>query len=421
MTFSPGFLSPQVRERIEAEYRSRRPHSRDMFARSQRSFPGGETRSVTHYEPFPTVIDHGAGSHLFDVDGIEYIDLVNNYTSLIHGNAYPPIAEAISAAAVTGTVFPSMHLSQLRLAEEIIARVPAVDMVRLTNSGSEAAALALRIARRATGRRVLVTVSGGYHGAVPPFTEGEPETRTLPFGDSAALSDMLDDHVAAVFMEPFLGAGGVIPQDPGYLRAAQEAAHRVGALFVVDEVQSLRNSPHGEAARLSLDPDLVLMAKIIGGGLPIGAVGGRRELLELTAATRPEHLEHAGTFNGHVATAAAGLVSLQHLTTAAISELNAHAQHLAEHIEAAGADRGFPLVVTRSGSILNVHPGDAPVTSPADAHRFPPERAALHLALLLEGIYTTPRGMINLSTALSEDDLSAVYRGYDRACERLAS
>lgn len=376
---------------------------------------------MTHYDPFPTAIDHGVGAELVDVDGNAYIDLVNNYTSLVHGNAQPEVTAAVSAVLRRGTAFPALHDAQLALAESLIARVPAIERIRFTNSGSESSALALRLARHATGRREVTLVEGGYHGAVPPFTAGEPEVVRTPYEDVDALERTITASTAAVFVEPFLGAGGVLSASSAYLRAAQARAREVGALFVCDEIQSLRNAPHGVAHALGLEPDLLTLGKIIGGGLPIGAVGGRAELLERTSPLRADRLDHAGTFNGNVAACAAGHAVLRRLDGTAISALNAEAAGLATDLEAAAAEAGYPVNVTRAGSILNVHPGAAPVGGPLDARRAPGGRAALHLELMTQGVYTTPRGMINLSTALSPAQLAAVRAGYREAFASLAS
>jgi len=408
-------------EALAAAYAEGRAESARRIERAARVLPGGETRGVTHYAPFPSVIARGEGARLTDVDGHRYLDLVNNYTSLVHGNAHPEIAAAVAPVLAEGTAFASIHERQLELAEALVARVPAVELLRFTNSGSEASALALRIARRATGRRSITLIEAGYHGAVPPFTAGEPEVVRTPFEDVAALESTITAETAAVFVEPFLGAGGVLPLSPAFLQAVQARAAAVGAVLVVDEVQSLRNAPHGMAPLLGLSPDLVTLGKVIGGGLPVGAVGGRRELLELTSPHTPGRLEHAGTFNGALPAMAAGLVSLRLLDEAAIEGMNARAARLASAIEAAGADVGLPVAVSRAGSILHVHPGAAPVAGPSDANRDPAFSAALHLALMLEGAYTTPRGMINLSTVIGDAELDEAASAYRAAFARLAA
>jgi glutamate-1-semialdehyde 2,1-aminomutase len=214
--------------------------------------------------------------------------------------------------------------------------------------------------------------------------------------------------VAAVFAEPFLDAGGVQPTAPGFLAGLAGLARERDVLFVLDEVQGLRNGPGGEQGRLGLTPDLTLLGKIIGGGFPIGAVGGRADLLELTvAAMTPGYVAHAGTFNGHLAAAVAGVVTLRHLDSAAISRLNAAAAGLADRILAGAAAAAVPARVTRAGSIMNGHLDGLG------------QLADLHLALLLNGVYTTPRGMINLSTALSPGDLDDIAAAYATAFTRL--
>jgi glutamate-1-semialdehyde 2,1-aminomutase len=404
---------PQLATDLVREYVERTPASAAAFARACRVLPGGETRAVTSYPPYPVIVAEGHGPWLVDLDGNGYLDLVNNYTSLVHGNAFAPVTEAVAELAPRGLAFASPHPHQVALAEALCARLPSVQRVRFTNSGTEASLLAARIAVRATGRRGLLLFDGAYHGSAAALAPGSPDVVTAPWNDLDAVAALLDrpgHDIAAVFAEPFLGAGGVRPSAPGFLAALADLARAHGALFVLDEVQALRNGVAGEQGRLGLTPDLTLLGKIIGGGFPIGAVGGRADLLELTvAASTPDHVAHAGTFNGHLAAAVAGVVTLRHLDGAAIDRLDRAAATLAERIVAAAAATWVAASVTRAGSILNVH-----LDGPA-------ELTALHLALLLDGVYTTPRGMINLSTVLSDADLDAAARSYARAFSRMGS
>ena len=391
-------------------YRDRTPGSAASFEAAKRVLPGGETRAVTSYPPYPVIITAGHGARLTDVDGHSYLDLVNNYTAMVHGSAFGPVTDAVAELLPQGFAFASPHPHQVALAELLAARVPSVQRVRFTNSGTEAALLAARIAARATGRRRLLMFDGAYHGSAAPFLPGSPEVARVSWNDLDAVAALLgrpDHEIAAVFAEPFLGAGGVRPAAPGFLAAVASLARDRGALFVLDEVQGLRNGLGGEQGRLGLTPDLTLFGKIIGGGFPIGAVGGRADLLELTvAAMTPGYVAHAGTFNGHLAAAVAGLRTLRHLDAAAISRLNDAAAALAERILAGAAAAGVPAEVTRAGSIMNVH---------LDASFAPGQVADLHLALLLNGVYTAPRGMINLSTVLSPADLDDIAAAYATA------
>lgn len=395
------------------EYEARTPGSRALQSRLSAVLPSGETRSVTYFPPYPLVLTRGSGAVVTDVDGNAYIDVLNNYTALVHGHAHPSILEAAREAMADGTVFPAPNRPQLELAELLVERYPAIELVRFTNSGTEASTLALRIARRATGRRGLLMFEGGYHGTAPEFADGGPDTRRVPYNNPAALRDALDDSIAAVFAEPFLGSGGVVPAAEGFLRAVQAAARSAGALFVLDEVQALRTYLHGVHGALDLEPDLVTMGKIIGGGFPVGAVGGRRELMELTAAARRGALSHAGTFNGNPVTTAAGLASLRLLDQRAIDQLDVRGASLETTIATAARAAGDVAWVSRFGSILHVHLDDGPLGSEG--------AAALHLALLLEGVYAAPRGMLNLSTALTDAQLDRVAGAYESALSRIAA
>lgn len=413
--------SAAVPETLLHEYRARTPRSAAAFQRAAAVLPGGETRFITYYPPYPVILAEGHGSRLYDVDGIEYLDLVNNYTSLVHGNAYEPAMQAAAAVLSSGPVFPSPHELQWHLAELLVSRIPSVQRVRFTNSGTEASVLAARLARRATRRARLLLFDGAYHGSAPPLLAGDPDVVTVPYNDLDATAKALTADIAAVFAEPFLGAAGVIPAQPGFLSAVADLARERGALFVLDEVQSLRNAVGGEQGRLGLRPDLTVMGKVIGGGMPIGAIGGSEELMRLTAATTEGNLAHSGTFNGHLTAAAAGAVTLRHLDTGAIDRLDRAACRLADAITTAAAEAGIAASVTREGSILNLH---LAATAPLDAEQAraaaTPALAALHVALLLDGVYTTPRGMINLSTALDADDLERAAQAYAHAFQRLA-
>lgn len=375
------------------EYEARTPRSRELFERFRQHLPGGETRTLTYYEPYPVVVARGEGPILVDVDGNEYVDVLNNYTSLVHGHAFPPILEAIAEAARDGLAYPAPHPRQLRWAELLAERYPAVELVRFANSGTEAAILAARVARRLTGRPQLLLFEGAYHGTGPEFAGEGGDVVRVAYGQVPAI----DESIAAVFVEPFLGSGGVIEGSPEFLHGLREAARRAGAVFVLDEVQALRNAFHGVHAELGLEPDLVLMGKLVGGGIPVGAVGGSRDVLGITAADRPNPLPHSGTFNGNPLAAAAGVACLEALDGDAIDRLNARAAELARRLAAEGA------VVRRSGSIMQV---DAP------------DPAALHLALLVEGVFAAPRGMLNLSTATTDEHLEAVAGAYSRALSR---
>lgn len=407
---------------LVARYVAMTPRSRSLYDQLCRVMPAGQTRTLVHFEPYPVAIAEGSGPLLHDRDGNEYVDVLNNYTSLVHGHRHPVITEAARRVLDAGTVFPSPHESQLELAELLQRRYPAAERVRFTNSGTEASLLALRIARAATGRRRVVAFEGAYHGSVPELSDGSDDVVRVPYNDVASADRAIDATVAAVIVEPFLGSGGVVPAAPGFLEHLRKRTASVGALLVLDEVQSVRNAFHGVHGELELAPDLVLMGKIVGGGFPVGVVVGSAELLALTDPRRPRALSHSGTFNGNVATVTAGAASIRLLDEQAIAVLNGRAAALAADIEAAGARAGVPVAVSRAGSILQVHvaascPTRAVVWSPASSRT----ASALHLALLVEGVYAAPRGMLNLSTAMSDDHLQRIVSAYERALAGLRS
>jgi glutamate-1-semialdehyde 2,1-aminomutase len=406
---------------VRETFISRTAMSKEQHARLVASLPGGETRSVAGYPPYPVVLISGAGSTVRDLDGNEYLDLLNNYTSLVHGHSHPRISEAVREALPSGTVFPAPHPAQGLLAEQLVSRLPAVELVRFTNSGSEAAVLAGRLARHVTGRKRMVLFAGGYHGTGERFADPSDEVIRLPYNDTAALRHAVDDSIGAIFVEPFLGSGGVVVAQEDFLQAVQESARKAGALFVLDEIQGLRNHYHGTHAALGLSPDLVLMGKIIGGGLPVGAIGGRRDLLDSLSSSAPRQLPHSGTFNGNVLSMVAGATSMELLTAQAIARMDRMAAALQADITRAGKLAGLDVTVTRSGSILHVHFLSAAPVNHEEAERADLSASALlHLALLNHGVYTAPRGMLNLSTVLGDDAPALAAEAYAQAFAEVA-
>lgn len=409
------------RDRLQSEFIGRTERSREIAERARNVFPGGETRSITFYSPYPVSITSATGAMLTDADGNTYVDVLNNYTSLVHGHAFPPVVEAAREAASHGVVYPAPHEAQIEIAEHVIARHPVAEQIRFTNSGTEATLLALRTAQAATGRDRFLLFEGAYHGSAPIITGSHPQVTRVPFNNLAAVEEELDSSYAAVLVEPALGVGGVITAESGFMAGLAEAAHRVGALLVVDEVQTLRAALGGASEVLGIDADLVIMAKFIGGGYPVGALAGREEYMSvLNQEKHATPVNHSGTFNGHLVTARAGLVALQHLTADAIERMNGAAEKLAGSIERSGRAAGFPVNVLRFGSMLHVHLQETIPTHFAEVQPAVDDVLGLHMALLLEGVYAAPRGLLNLSTAMTDEQLELVASGYQRSFARLA-
>jgi glutamate-1-semialdehyde 2,1-aminomutase len=387
-------------------YLARTKASRAIHERLEGALPGGETRTVTFYPPYPIAIADAEGAFLTDVDGNRYIDFANNMTSLLHGHRYEPIVRAVQTAiGECGTAQAGPHRFQVEYVELLQDRFPGLELLRLTNSGSEAAILALRIARRTTGRSRFIMFDGAYHGLGAEFLDENPARVVLPYNDLDILRRTLDNSVAAVVCESFLGSGGVIPSNPGFVAEVQQLCAERGALFVLDEVQSHRTHFAGVHGALQLHPDLILMGKGVGGGFPVGILGGKREHMSLLSAKQPGALIHSGTFNGNVVTCAAGFAALSNLTEETIAEMDRLASLFATEIESRAKEIGLSVRVTRAGSILCVHFRDTVPVDGADAR---PQSALArwwHLVALLEGVYVVRGGRMNLSSRMTEGDI----------------
>jgi glutamate-1-semialdehyde 2,1-aminomutase len=405
------------RNRFEA----RTGRSRERFERALAVHPGGDTRIATFYEPYPVVIQQAEGIDLVDLDGNHYADFLLNYTSLITGHRHASVMAAAAEAMsrLTGVAAPVP--GQVELAEELIARVDGVDRVRFTNSGSESTLLALWAARAFTSRPIVIKTIGGYHGCVPEldrslrtgsFPPGLPENtpaRAVPFNDQGALKDAIDEAgsaLAAVLVEPVLGSGGVVAPEPGFLEKAREWTRDVGALLIFDEVITFRLSRGGYQEVAGVEPDLTAFAKIIGGGFPVGAIGGSADVMEVFRPGGERSISHSGTFNGNPVTVAAGLKVLELLDDAAYAKLDSLGDRLAHGLRAAIEKTGVPAQVTHVGSLLNVHFTREPVRDFDSAQTSDPvAAAAFHLGLLNRGVFVAPRGMFALSIVTNESDV----------------
>ncbi|MGF1599416.1 MAG: aspartate aminotransferase family protein [Acidimicrobiales bacterium] len=412
---------------IEARFRAATPRSAEHAVIASAVMPGGDTRAAGHHPPYQLTMVGGEGAWLTDLDGHRYLDLIGNFTSLVHGNAYPPILDAARDAMAAGTNWPARNTHAVALAEELVRRVGSVEQVRFTNSGSEATLLAAEIARVVTGRPLVMMARYGYHGCAPHFECGTmghdgPQTVLFEFGDLASVDATLDRHgsqVACVLVEPVLGSSGLVAAQPEFLAALRDRAHRAGALLIFDEVITLRLAPGGYQAVVGVAPDLTAMAKIIGGGFPVGAVGGSRQLMGVLDPHAPR-LFHSGTFNGNPVTAAAGLVSLQHLSSDAIAELDRRAARLDAGLLHAAAAAGVPLATRRVGSLLQLYVQDEAPALNTD-RQDGPGITLLHLAALNHGVFAAARGMLALSTVLDDDLVEEAIDRYRAAFTDLAA
>ncbi len=405
---------------IEENYRGATEKSAQLAKRAERVMPGGDTRTTTHYRPYALTIERGEGPFLWDVDGNQYIDLLGNYTSLVHGNAYPPIVEAATKALQDGSSWPARSEAQIELATILCERFESVDRVRFCNSGTEAGMLAAHVARRLTGRKLILMARYGYHGSYDDLEvglAGQDGERTMlaDFGEATAFEALLSERgseVAAVFLEPILGSAGVVEPPAGFLGRVAEATHRAGAMFVIDEVITLRLAEGGGQQIFEVKPDLTMFGKAIGGGFPVGAIGGSEDMMSAFDPRNRGSIFHSGTFNGNPVTCAAGAVSMRELTQARIDKMAKQGERLAAELARAARQVDLPFSVRHYGSLMNVFflKEPPPATIARDDAR---AIANFHLAALNNGLFLAPRGMIALSTVITDELLSEI-------CERAA-
>ena len=421
------------------EYHRQNSASLARFEEAKRVIPGGNTRLTAYFAPYPFYAVRGEGCRIFDLDGNVRLDFYNNATSLIFGHAYPPVVAAISDQATKGTAFAIPTEAEMELAQLLVAHIASLEKIRFTNSGTEGALFALRAARTFTGRQKIAKCEGGYHGTAdhvsisvtPELTQtGEARRPTavpasagvtrhtiddvviLPFNDlenATALIAAHRDELAAVIVEPILGSCGYVPASREFLQGLRDLTTRLGILLVFDEVQTFRLSAGGAQALLGIRPDVTILGKIIGGGLPVGAVGGRDDVMAAFDATAGQpKIPHAGTFNGNPVTMRAGLATLHELTPAAYDRLNQMGTEFRQRLRELCSRSGVPVQVTGEGSLFGIHWSPDPVTDYRSSQRANKSLAAkFFLHALNNGIFFTSRGGGCLSLPMTDAEVGA--------------
>jgi glutamate-1-semialdehyde 2,1-aminomutase len=417
-----------------------RTRSEELFLRAQNAIPGGVNSPVRAYRAVggnPLFIARGEGSHIFDVDGNEYIDYVGSWGPLLLGHRHPEIVHALECALTMGTSFGAPTEGEVELAEAIREAVPSIEMVRLVNSGTEATMSAIRLARGFTGRDLIVKFEGCYHGHVDSLlvkagsgvatlgiadTAGVPKafcdtTIALPFNDAGAVEDAFRAHgdkIAAVIVEPVAGNMGCVPPAPGYLQALRDITARRGALLIFDEVMTgFRVAFGGAQQRYGVRPDLTTLGKVIGGGLPVGAYGGRADIMSRIAPCGPVY--QAGTLSGNPLAVAAGLATLRHLKAhpKIYTSLEARAAALCSAAPAG-------ITVNRVGSMFTYFFTDRPVTDYESAKCSDTQRfGRFFRAMLDRGVYLAPSQFESafLSAAHTDEDIRTTVEAAREAFE----
>jgi glutamate-1-semialdehyde 2,1-aminomutase len=410
-----------------------------LWERAQQVMPGGNTRTTVFMAPRPVYAAEGAGCWLTDVDGDRRLDLLNNYTALIHGHAHPAVTEAAVRRLARGASFPLPTPEEIDLAALLAERVSSVEQVRFTNSGSEAVMVALKAARAFTGRHRIAKFEGAYHGsydwvevslgsspadwgpleapASTPYAKGTPpsvleEVVVLPFNHArlaAARIEREAGSLAAVIVDPVPNRVGLMPARAEFLAALREVTAAHGILLIFDEVISFRVGYGGAQGAFGLRPDLTAFGKIIGGGFPVGAVGGRADVMAVfdPRGGKPA-VPHGGTFNANPVTMAAGLAAMRRLDAAAYARLDELGETLRQGFRACLERAGVAGAITGMGSLFRIHPGDRAFVDyrsavPDDAERTRLDQ--LQRALLDHGVLISPTGLGCLSTAVTEAEI----------------
>ncbi|OOG75109.1 aspartate aminotransferase family protein [Sinorhizobium sp. A49] len=436
-----------VQESHAAQALPARTKSSRLYRRAMPVFPGGVTRATVEKDPIPFYVAYGEGAYLVDVDGNRLLDLNNNFTTLIHGHGFEPVCRAVSDLMRTGTCFANPTQHEIRLAELLVDRIPAMQQVRFVNSGTEAVMFAIKAARAFTGRPGIVRIEGAYHGAYDwaeagqavvsnpddraatpralPAYRGTPESvaddvHLIRFNDVEGLERRLyalRDRVACVLIDPMPSRAGLVHPTTAFIEALTSAARKNGILIIADEVLNLRQSYSGASPRYGLTPDLVTAGKIIGGGFPIGAIGGREEIMRVfgTEDARPL-LPQGGTFSANPVSMVAGRVAMEAMTRENFDHLEALGERLRSGLLSSLNRTGAPFSVTGAASLFRIHPKRHAPTEFREALLSDAEgRVMKGLArhFLQHGILLPHGAAACLSTPMTNSDIDRVLTAFD--------
>ncbi len=414
------------------------PVSRQKQADAEKHLPGGSSRGTAFFPPYPHFIERGEGHYIYDADGNRILDFMVNATSLVLGHAHPDVTRAIQEQAARGTAFTGPTDPQVRMAQILTERVSSIDLVRFTNSGTEGTMMAIRAARAFTGREKIAKFEGGYHGSHeyvsvsvrPPIEKLDPSGPTpiaehpglpqsildqvivLPYHDLDWCERVLRENagdLACLIMEPVVSNFGYLPGEPDFVRGLRELTAELGIVLIFDEVQSFRLAPGGAQETFGVVPDMTALGKIIGGGTPVGAFGGRAEIMELFDPTHGATIPHAGTFNANPVTMAAGEVVMNRLTPDVYDRMNALGDQLRAKLRAVFDELDVTAQVTGIGSLFGIHFTNEKIVDYRSVVRSDRTmRQALFTGLLNEGVLLqTGNGgaMTSLTTEAEIDTL----------------
>ncbi len=403
-------------DQAEAEFTTRNSASAALAARGATVMPGGNTRTSLWYEPFPLYMASGEGGCLTDVDGHTYRDFLNEFTSGIFGHSPAVLRTALLDAFDRGLNLSAHHAGEIDLAAEICRRFVSIERLRFTNSGTEANLMAIAAAKLFTGRQLVIVFEGGYHGTGITFGDDVPPGSiphrfiVAPYNDTEALTKLVHDNakdLAAILVEPMLGAGGCIPGRDDFLSSTRSLADDVGALLIFDEVQTARLAVGGRQSQLGIVPDLTTLGKFFGGGLAFGCFGGRESIMSMFNPLTGS-VAHSGTFNNNSLVMSTGLSACQNLLTdVGLRLMNEIGDQLRDQLNKLFLGSGAPLTVSGLGSLMNLHVHGDHIAGRA-------WRRLLFFDLLREGFYIAPRGLIVLSLVTERQDVNEFIAAMER-------
>ncbi len=412
-----------------SRYVAANPLSHAADEKAERYLPGGNTRSVLHFNPFPLTMVGGEGAELTDLDGHRYVDFVGEYSAALFGHSNEIIKSAIRDALDSGVAMGAPTPYERELASLLCGRYPSLERVRFCNSGTEANLMALSTARVVTGRSKVMVFNDAYHGGVIKFLGGGCRLN-VPFdfvlaeyndiNGTAALIDETSDELGAVIVEPILGAGGNIQGNRKFLQMLRRKTEETGALLIFDEVKTARLGPGGVQEMVGINADLTTMGKFIGGGLPTGAFGGSQRVMEHYNPKQAGSLAHAGTFNNNVCSMAAGCAAMREIyTPQRAQEFLDWSEAFRLSLNEMFASKDVPMYANGLGSMIAIHFNRKPTKRPSDITAGCQSlRPLLHMELLLDGILIVGRGDLFLSLPMDESHLSAAHSSLEKFADR---
>jgi glutamate-1-semialdehyde 2,1-aminomutase len=447
-----GKESEMTSEHLQSErdqFMASTPKSKELQDEASKYLPGGSSRATHDFDPYPIYVDHGEGKYVYDVDGNRYLDFMINATSLILGHAHPDVVEALQEQAALGTAFSGPTESQIRLAKVLCDRIPSVDTLRFVNSGTEGTMLAIRAARAFTGRHKIAKLEGGYHGAheyvavsvKTPASELDPDGFTsvpehpgqppsvaegvvlIPNNDLETSERIIREHgdeLACVILEPVVSGFGYLPAKPGYLEGLRRVTEEMGILLIFDEVQSFRVAPGGAQELMGVTPDLTALGKIVGGGTPAGAFGGRRDIMALFDPTEGAAIPHAGTFNANPMSMVAGEVTMNHLTPEVYQRMDRLGTTLREKLQSVFDELDVPAQVTGIASFFGINFTEEEITDYRSTVRSDSAvKKAFFTGMINEGVLLNSACAGGLNILTSDEDVDALVNSTRKVIQRV--